>query len=72
MERINLRLLNKMMRDANEIGRAENTINDTIYSGQYVAIELSNGSIVRLDKPIKIHSVDIVEEDGNGRWNFNQ
>lgn len=72
MERINLRLLNKMMRDANEIGRAENTINDAIYSGQYVAIELSNGSIVRLDKSIKIHNIDIVEEDGNGRWDFNQ
>lgn len=69
MEELNLRLLNAMMRDANAISGAENSINNAIRSGQYIAIELSNGSIVRLNQPIKIHNVDIIGEDG--RWNFN-
>ncbi len=69
MEELNLRLLNAMMRDANAISGAENSINNAIRAGQYIAIELSNGSIVRLNQPIKIHNVDIIGEDG--RWNFN-
>lgn len=68
MECINLRLLNKMMGDAKS--NAEDNINDAIRSGQYVAIELSNGSIVRLDQPIRIHNIDII---GDGeRWNLNK
>ena len=70
METINLQLLNRMMLDVNAIESAENNINSAICSGQYVAIELSNGSIVRLDHPIKIHNVDIV--DVNGRWDLNE
>lgn len=70
MECINLRLLNKMMGDAKAISNAEDNINDAIRSGQYVAIELSNGSIVRLDQPIRIHNIDII---GDGeRWNLNK
>lgn len=70
MEGINLRLLNAMMREANAIIGAENSINNAIRSGQYIAIELSNGSIVRLNQPIKIHNVDIIGEDG--RWNLSK
>lgn len=68
MEGINFRLLAAMMRDANAISGAENSINNAIRSGQYIAIELSDGSIVRLNQPIKIHNIDIIGEDG--RWNL--
>lgn len=70
MESINLRLLNRMMKDANMISNAEDSINSAVRSGQYVSIELSNGSIVRLDHPIKIHNVDIIGIDG--RWDLNK
>lgn len=70
METINLRVLNRMMLDAKVISNAEDNINNVICSGQYVAIELSNGSVLRLDKPIKIHSIDIIGEEG--RWNLNE
>lgn len=63
MEGINFRLLAAMMRDANAISGAENSINNAIRSGQYIAIELSDGSIVRLNQPIKIHNIDIIGED---------
>lgn len=53
-------LLSTMYRNAQLVKEAENIINATIKSGQYVAIEMENGTYLRLDKPIKIHNIELV------------
>lgn len=68
-------IYNAFLHNMKLMNSAEDIINKAIRAGQYVAIELENGTTVRLDKPIKIHNIELAMENlESGKYeayNFN-
>lgn len=60
-------LRNQMNKNHKTIKDAERNINSAIKNGTYILMTLSDGSVIRLDKPIKITDIDVVTFNDTGK-----
>lgn len=60
-------LKNQLNRNHEIIKEAERIINAAIKSGTYLYMTLSDGSTIRLDKPIEITDIDLVTFNDTGK-----
>lgn len=65
---MDMRLLFAMYNDGEAIEYAERTINRAVERGDYVTIEMEDGTVVRIDKPIRIRDISTVYSDRDGRY----
>mgnify|MGYP004635835319 FL=1 len=63
-------LKNQLNKNHSIIKEAERNINAAIKNGTYLYMTLSDGSTIRLDKPIEITDIDLVKfkDMGNGYY----
>ena len=63
-------LRNQLNKNHGIIKEAERNINEAIKNGTYLYMTLSDGSTVRLDKPIEITDIDLVTFNDTGKGHY--
>ena len=71
---MNIGVISAMCHNGNLVKNAERVLNKCIASGQYIAVENPDGTIVRLQEGFKIINCEMVvtTETGYEHYNFNE